>query len=262
MIDKPQISSHRNLQVNFCEVPSPFGQEKIMNDRNNAASTDLGFERTFRPIEAARPDADRAYTRATEVCWLDSDIKAALVAVNAAFLKLCSAAAPAHFLSIAMERAGDVSPAAVATALGEIRNRLISELDVVREELAAWNSNHTAELSKNRCHQLAADDALRSAEAQLLSVRNRLTAAPADQIASQKKMTDAGLSKADIAKIGFKPSVEDVNAWSAEADVLKAQIERIKKFFAGRPFYDVAILQDADLATLGTWQERLHHKGH
>lgn len=229
-----------------------------MNRSNDAApATPESFERTFRPIVAGQPDADPDYTRATEVVWLSPDVQVALNAVLAEFLRLSSSAGPMHFLQLAQEQAEDLSPAAIVAALDEMRSTLTAERDAVRGELGAWNSNHAAARQKTRCHELAADDALRRAEAQLSFVRGQLKAAPESQLASQKKLRDAGLSEADIAKIGIKPSAEDVSSWTAEVETLKTQIARLGRFFAGRPFYDTSILEAADLTTLAAWQERL-----
>ncbi|MCX4156147.1 MULTISPECIES: hypothetical protein [Paraburkholderia] len=228
-----------------------------MNKNNASPATLTAFERTFRPVEAARSDADPDCTRMTEICWLNPDVQVAVSGVMAEFLRLCSAAAPMHFLQIAQEQATDSSPAAVVTSLNDIQQSLASELVVVRSEFAAWNANHAAERQKTRAHELAADDSLRRAEAQLLSVRGRLKAAPEEQAASQKKLRDAGFSEADIGRIGVKPTQEEVKSWTAETEVLKAQIERIGRFFSNRPFYDVSILQEDDLTTLSMWQERL-----
>jgi hypothetical protein len=228
-----------------------------MNHNTTVPATPETFERTFRPIVAGQPDADPDYTRATEVSWLDPDVQVALNGVMAEFLRLSSSAGPMHFLQLSQEQAAGSSPVAIVAALDEIRSALTAERDAVRGELAGWNSNHTAERQKTRAHELSADDSLRRAESQLLFVSGRLRSAPEEQISSQQKLRDAGLSQADISKIGVKPSDEDISSWTAEVGILQGQIERIRKFFATRPYYDVTILEDADLETLARWQERL-----
>jgi hypothetical protein len=229
----------------------------MLNQSNASPATPAGFERTFRPIGAAQPGADPEYTRSTELHWIHPGVRVAVRAVMDEFLRLASVAGDMHFLQLAQERAMDSSTEAVIVALNDIRQGLLLERGAVREEVAQWNSGHAGARLKTRAFELAADDALRHAEAQLLSVRGRLTAAPAERVASQKKLRDAGLSEADIAKIGVKPSAEDVETWTAEVETLKVQIERIRKFFCTRPHFDVAMLQDADLETLARWQERL-----
>lgn len=229
----------------------------MLNQSNAAPATPAVFERVFRKIEAAQPDADPNSTREMELLWLRPDVQRALQGVLAEFLRLTSSAGNLHHLQIARERAEDSSPETIVATLNAMRESLAAERDVVRAELAIWGAGHAAARLKTRNHELAADEALRRAEAQLLFVRGRLKAAPEEQVSSKKKLRDAGYSEADIARIGVKPTASEIEAWTADVETLTVQIERIKTFFAGRPHYDVSILQDDDLATLSKWQARL-----
>jgi hypothetical protein len=211
----------------------------------------------FLAVKAGQPGTDPEYMKAAGVCWLSPDTAIALTKVNAVFQELAQVAGPAHFLSLAMERSTDWSPAAVAAALGDLETRLVDELGLVKAELDAWNSGCAAERRSSQCYELAAGDALRRAEEQLSFARRRLDSAPSEQGASRQKLQTAGLSAADIAKVGVKPSDEDIAGWREEAVTLAEQVERIKKFFASRPNYDVTILTEADLARLGYWQASL-----
>jgi len=231
------------------------------NQTNAASAAPTVSERVFRPIAAGQPSADPEHTRATEVCWLHPDVRMALQGVVADFLRLASMAADMHFLQTAQGWAADSSPDAVVVALNAIRQNLQGERDAVRDELASWNSGHAAARLNTRNHELAADDARREADNRVKSLRGRLRTAPEEQARARAKLQAAGLSEADIAKVGLRPSAEEIAAWEAEAEVLGVQIQRIDRFFAGRPHFDPSILDDADLVTLDSWQQRLPHTG-
>ncbi len=228
----------------------------MLNQSKTASPTPAVFERVFRKIEAAQPGASADHTREVDSLWMNPDVQSGVQRAMGEFLRLCSIAGNMHFLGLALERSENSSPAAVIEALGGIQRDLSAERDVVRAELRLFDAHHTAVRLRSRNHELAASDALRRAEERLSYVRRCLKSAPDEQVTSRQKLQSAGLSAADVAKIGVKPSEQDIAAWREEAATLAEQVERIGRFFASRPNYDTSILIDADLETLARWRER------